>query len=168
MLQHESGPINQYLALIGLDGPNWLRDPYWAMVSVIVTRVFKNMGLNMILFMATIISLPKSYNEAAMVDGANRWQRLRYITLPQLAPTTLMVVVITVIGSLKVFDHIVLLTGGGPANATMVLVNYIYHHGFQTFETGYASSLAVVLFFLALGLTILQWSTRRRFVYYEQ
>ncbi len=168
MLQHESGPINQYLALIGLDGPNWLRDPYWAMVSVIVTRVFKNMGLNMILFMAAIIGLPKSYDEAAMVDGANRWQMLRYITLPQLAPTTLMVAVITVIGSLKVFDHIVLLTGGGPANATMMLVNYIYHHGFQTFETGYASSLAVVLFLLALGLTVLQWSMRRRFVYHEQ
>lgn len=168
MLQHESGPINQYLALIGIDGPNWLREPYWAMVSVIFTRVLKNMGLNMIIFMAAIASLPKTYNEAALVDGANKWQVLRHITIPLLAPVTLMVVVITIIGSLKVFDHIVLLTGGGPANATLVLVNYIYHHGFQTFETGYASTLAVILFTLALGLTILQWSLRRRFVYHEQ
>jgi multiple sugar transport system permease protein len=168
MLQHESGPINQYLALIGIDGPNWLREPAWAMVSVIVTRVFKNVGLNMIIYMAAIAALPKSYDEAALVDGANRWQILRYITLPLLAPTTLMVVVITLIGSLKVFDHIVLLTGGGPANATMVLVNYIYHQGFQTFETGYASSLAVILFILTLSLTLLQWSLRRRFVYHEQ
>jgi len=168
MLQHESGTINQYLALIGIDGPNWLREPAWAMVSVIVTRALKNMGLNMIIFMAALASLPKSYNEAALVDGANSWQIFRKITLPLLAPTTVMVVIITVIGSLKVFDHIVLLTGGGPANSTMVLVNYIYHQGFQFFETGYASALAVVLFLVTLILTVIQWSLRRRFVYKEQ
>lgn len=168
MLQHESGTVNQYLALIGIDGPNWLREPAWAMVSVIVTRALKNMGLNMIIFMAALASLPTSYNEAALVDGANGWQIFRKITLPLLAPTTVMVVIITVIGSLKVFDHIVLLTGGGPANSTMVLVNYIYHQGFQFFETGYASALAVVLFLVTLMLTVVQWSLRRRFVYNEQ
>lgn len=168
MLQHESGTVNQYLALIGIDGPNWLREPAWAMVSVIFTRALKNMGLNMIIFMAALLALPKTYNEAAVVDGANGWQIFRHITLPLLAPTTLMVIIITVIGSLKVFDHIVLLTGGGPANATMVLVNYIYHQGFQFFETGYASALAVILFLITLILTLIQWSLRRRFVYHEQ
>ncbi|MBP7964677.1 MAG: sugar ABC transporter permease [Caldilineaceae bacterium] len=168
MLQNESGTVNQYLALIGIDGPNWLREPAWAMTAVIVTRAIKNIGLNLIIFMAALASLPKSYTEAALVDGANSWQIFRRITLPLLAPTTLMVVIITVIGSLKVFDHIVLLTGGGPANATLVLVNYIYLQGFQFFETGYASALAVVLFLVTLVLTLLQWSMRRRFVYHEQ
>ncbi len=168
MLQHESGTVNQYLALIGIDGPNWLREPAWAMISIIFTRALKNMGLNMIIFMAALASIPKTYSEAAKVDGANEWKIFRHITLPLLAPTTLMVVIITVIGSLKVFDHIVLLTGGGPANATMVLVNYIYHQGFQFFETGYASALAVVLFLITLILTVTQWSLRRRFVYHEQ
>lgn len=167
LLQGEQGSINQFLALAGIDGPNWLREPGWAMVSVIVTRVFKNVGLNMVLFLAALANLPPDYREAAQVDGANRWQVFRYVTLPLLAPTTLMVVIITMIGSLKVFDHILLMTQGGPANSTMVLVYYIYYQAFQFFETGYASSLAMVLFTITLLLTICQWSLRRKLVHYE-
>jgi multiple sugar transport system permease protein len=168
MLQGEQGTVNQLLSLGGIAGPNWLREPGWAMAAVIVTRVLKGVGLNMLIFLAALKDLPQDYLDAARVDGANPWQTFRHITLPLLAPTTLMVLVITVIGSLKVFDHIMLMTEGGPANATLVLVYYVYYQAFRNFELGYASALAVVLFALTLALTLLQWSLRRRFVYNEQ
>jgi multiple sugar transport system permease protein len=162
MLQNESGSVNQILQLVGITGPNWLREEGWAMASVIVTRVFKNVGLNMIIYLAAIQSIPKEYRDAARVDGANGWHVLRYVILPLLAPTTLLITVITVVGSMQVFDHILLMTGGGPANATMVLVYYIYQQGFRFFATGYASALAVVLFVVTLVLTLMQWALRSR------
>jgi multiple sugar transport system permease protein len=162
MLQGDQGTVNQVLRLVGVEGPNWLRRPEWAMFSVIVTLVIKNVGLNTIILLSALTNLPSEYREAAHVDGATRWQVFRKITLPLLAPTLLFVTVITVIGSLKVFDHIMLMTAGGPANATMVLVYYIYYQAFQFFETGYASALAVILFVIALGLTIGQWLLRGR------
>lgn len=168
MLQNNQGTVNQFLAMIGINGPNWLNEPFWAMLSVIVTRVLKGVGLNMIIFLAAVANLPQDYNDAARVDGANNVQIFRYITLPLLAPTILLVVVLTFVGSLKVFDTIFLMTAGGPANATMVLVYYVYYQAFQFFETGYASALAVVLFTIALTFTVIQWSLRRRYVYYEQ
>jgi multiple sugar transport system permease protein len=161
MLQGEQGTINQFLALLGLTGPNWLREPAWAMVAVIVTRVLKNVGLNMLIYLAALQTIPRAYKEAARIDGANSWQVFARVTLPLLAPTTLVVTVLTVIGSLKVFDHILLLTGGGPANATLVLVYYIYQQAFEFFETGYASALAVLLFAVSLALTLIQWFMRQ-------
>jgi multiple sugar transport system permease protein len=166
LLQENSG-INALLALVGVDGPNWLREPNWAMFSVIVTRVLKNVGLNMVIFMAALQNIPEDYSEAAKVDGANLWQRVWHIIVPLLSPTIVLVVLITIIGSLKAFDHILLMTGGGPANATNVLVYYIYFQAFKIFQTGYASALAVVLFVITFALTIAQWLVRRRFVYNE-
>jgi multiple sugar transport system permease protein len=116
----------------------------------------------MIIYLAAIQSIPKEYRDAARVDGANGWHVLRYVILPLLAPTTLLITVITVVGSMQVFDHILLMTGGGPANATMVLVYYIYQQGFRFFATGYASALAVVLFVVTLVLTLMQWALRSR------
>jgi multiple sugar transport system permease protein len=167
LLQGERGTINQLLTLAGIQGPNWLRDPGWAMFWVIFTRTLKGVGINMIIFLAAIMDLPSELYDATCVDGANSWQRLRYITLPLLAPTTLLVTLLVMIGSLKVFDTIFLLTAGGPANATLVLVNYIYKVGFQFFESGYASALSVILFLITLMLTLLQWGLRRRFIYNE-
>ena len=167
LLQGERGPINQFLAVLGLNGPDWLRTEGWAMAAVIFSRVIKTVGLNTVIFLAALKNIPSELVEAAQIDGANRAQVFRKITLPLLAPTTMLVTVITVIGSLQVFDHIVLLTQGGPANSTFVLVYYIYFQAFKVFETGYASSLAVVLFVIALTLTLVQWALRRRFVYNE-
>jgi len=167
MLQGENGTINQWLAVVGIDGPNWLREPGWVMASVIGTRVLKSVGMNMIILLAALQSVPHEYHEAAWVDGATHWYTFGKITLPLLAPTILMVTVITVIGSLQVFDHIQLLTQGGPANATMVLVYYIYYQGFSLFETGYASALAVFLFLVAVMLTLFQWASRKKVSYNE-
>lgn len=168
ILQGEQGTLNQFLATLGIDGPNWLFDQNWAMLSVIITRVIKNAGLNIVIFTAALAMIPKDYSEAAQVDGANALQVFRRVTLPLLAPTILVVVILTMIGSTKVFDHIVLMTRGGPANATMVLIYYIYYQGFQFFQTGYASALAVVLFIISMALTLLQWVSRKLFVYNEQ
>jgi len=106
--------------------------------------------------------------EAATVDGASNLQVVRRITLPLLMPTVLMIVVVTTIGSLQVFDHIMLMTQGGPGNATLVLVYYVYYQAFKIFESGYASALAIVLFAVALGLALLQWQLRKRIAYAEQ
>jgi multiple sugar transport system permease protein len=166
LLQDNAG-INALLQQVGIDGPNWLREEQWAMFSVIITRVLKNVGLNMIIFMAALQNIPEIYTDAAKVDGANLWQRVRHVTLPLLSPTIVLVILITIIGSLQAFDHIMLMTGGGPANATNVLVYYIYFQAFKIFQTGYASALATILFLITFILTIVQWFVRRSFVYNE-
>jgi multiple sugar transport system permease protein len=166
LLQGDQG-LNSFLSMLGIDGPNWLREPGWAMASVIFTRVIKNVGLNIIIIMSALQNIPNDFNEAAKVDGANLWQRIRYITIPLLAPTLIVVLILTVIGSLQVFDHILLMTGGGPGNATNVLVYYIYFQAFRTYQIGYASALAVVLFVIAFTVTIIQWVIRRKYVYNE-
>ncbi len=166
LLQGDQG-INSFLDMIGINGPNWLREPGWSMASVIVTRVIKNVGLNIIILMAALQNIPSDYNEAAEVDGANLWQRIRYITIPLLGPTLIVVLILTIIGSLQVFDHILLMTGGGPGNATNVLVYYIYFQAFKTYQLGYASALAVVLFVITFTVTVIQWIIRRTYVYNE-
>ncbi len=168
LLQGEQGVINQCLGLFGIDGPNWLREPGWAMFAVIITRVFKNVGLNIVIYLAAITNLPEQYMEAAAIDGANKPQIFRKISFPLLMPTTMMITIITIIGSLKVFDHIMLMTAGGPGNATMVAVYYIYYQAFRFFDIGYASSLSVILFLIVLALTAAQWTLRKRLSHYEQ
>ncbi|WP_048648577.1 ABC transporter permease subunit [Nitratireductor soli] len=162
LLQGEAGFVNQMLAGIGIHGPNWLREPDWAMVAVIVTRVIKMVGLNMILYIAALQAIPRDYEAAARLEGASNWQIFRMITWPLLGPTTLVIMVITTIGSFKVFDHIYLMTGGGPENGTLVLAFYIYQQGFQFFDVGYASALAMIMFVIVMGLTVVQLALRRR------
>jgi multiple sugar transport system permease protein len=162
LLQGEAGAVNQMLAWVGIDGPNWLREPNWAMAAVIVTRVIKMVGLNMILYIAALQAIPRDYEEAARLEGASRWQIFRMIIWPLLAPTTLVIMVITTIGSFKVFDHIYQMTGGGPENGTLVLAYYIYQQGFEFFDVGYASALAMIMFVIVMALTVVQVTVRRK------
>lgn len=162
LLQGEAGFVNQMLAGIGIAGPNWLREPDWAMFAVIVTRVIKMVGLNMILYIAALQAIPRDYEAAARLEGASNWQIFRMIIWPLLGPTTLVIMVITTIGSFKVFDHIYLMTGGGPENGTLVLAFYIYQQGFQFFDVGYASALAMIMFVIVMTLTVVQLMLRRR------
>jgi multiple sugar transport system permease protein len=162
LLQGEAGVVNQMLAWVGIDGPNWLREPNWAMAAVIVTRVIKMVGLNMILYIAALQAIPRDYEEAARLEGASRWQVFSMVIWPLLAPTTLVIMVITTIGSFKVFDHIYQLTGGGPENGTLVLAYYIYLQGFEFFDVGYASALAMIMFVIVMMLTVVQVFLRRR------
>ena len=162
-----AGPVNWFLSQIGIEGPNWLFEKGWAMASVIVTRVMKNLGMNVLIFMGAVLNMPDDVIEAARIDGAKGWSLFSKIKLPLLMPTVMMVTIVTVIGSMRVFDTIKLMTDGGPEGSTMVMVYYIYHQAFRMFETGYASAIAVVLFGIVLILTILQWASRKRVSYYE-
>ncbi|WP_243076011.1 carbohydrate ABC transporter permease [Microbacterium sp. SS28] len=166
-LLQDDGGINGFLALIGIDGPNWLRNETTAMISVIVVQVFKNVGLNMILFLAALQGVPQDLHEAARLDGAGAWRRFRSITLPLISPTVLLVSILTIVGSLEVFAQIAVLTGGGPGTSTTVLVYYLFQQAFRFNDFGYASSISVLLFGIVLVLTLIQWQTRKRWVFHE-
>jgi multiple sugar transport system permease protein len=166
-LLQKNGGINGVLSLAGVDGPNWLRTGAGAMVSVIVVQVCKNVGLNMVLFLAALQQVPGSLYEAARVDGAGPWRRFRSITLPMISPTVLLTSIITVVGSLQVFAQIAVLTQGGPGTSTTVLVYYLYQQAFQFHHFGYGSALSVLLFLIVLALTFAQWRLRKRWVFHE-
>jgi len=167
MFATDSGLINQLLMLFNVKGPAWLYDTDLAMPAVIVTSVLKNVGLNMVLFIAAIQQVPRSLYEAATLDGAGKTKSFFNVTLPMITPTVFLTVVMTVIGSLKVFGQIFVMTQGGPSNSTKVLVYYIWEKAFKLFELGYASALAFVLFFVVLVLTLVQWQLRKRWVFNE-
>lgn len=166
LLQADGG-INGLLAEIHVHGPNWLRSSGTAMASAVLVQVVKNVGLNMVLFLAALSGVPKELYEAAQLDGAGRWRLFRRITLPMISPTVLLTGIITTVGALQVFAQIQVLTGGGPGNSTTILVYYLYEQAFQFNHLGYGSALAVVLFAVVLVLTLLQWGLRRRWVFHE-
>ena len=166
-LLQANGGINGILAAFGITGPNWLRTPATAMVSVITVQVFKNVGLNMVLFLAALQGVPREHYEAARVDGVPAFKQFRRITVPLISPTILLTMIITIVGSLQVFAQIAVLTQGGPGMSTTVLVYYLYQQAFQFHRFGYGATLAIFLFVIVAGLTFLQWQMRRRFVFYE-
>lgn len=166
LLQADGG-INSLIATLGIDGPNWLRNSVTAMVAVVVVQVFKNVGLNMILFLSALQGVPEEIQEAATLDGAGAWRRFWAIVIPMISPTVLLVSILTVVGSLETFALIDVLTQGGPGNSTTVLVYYLYRQAFEFNQFGYASAVAVLLFVIVLALTLLQWQTRKRWVFHE-
>ncbi|WP_331750785.1 MULTISPECIES: sugar ABC transporter permease [unclassified Streptomyces] len=167
-LLSKDGGLNLLIRMVGADGPNWLREPDTAMFSVILVQVLKGVGVNMVLFLAALQSVPTELREAARVDGAPPWTIFRRITLPMISPTMLLAAIVTVIGSLQVFGQVMVLTGGGPGNATTVLAYYVYLQAFKFFDLGYASALAVLLFLAVLALTVVQWWLRKKWVFHEQ
>jgi multiple sugar transport system permease protein/alpha-1,4-digalacturonate transport system permease protein len=157
------GPINQALRAIGIaHPPGWLTSPASAMPSVVIVNIWREMGYYMILFLAGLGTIPRELYEAARVDGANAWARFRFVTLPGLRPTMFFVTVILTIQSFKIFDLMLVLTGGGPGDATTVLAQFIYNKGFVENKFGYASAASVVLFFLCLLVTLVQWFVNKR------
>lgn len=166
MLQ-DNGGVNDLLKLFGVTGPNWLETGPTAMAAVIIVQVFKNVGLNMVLFLAGLQGVPSEIQEAAQVDGASAATVFRRITLPLISPTILLTVIITIVGSLQVFAQIAVLTQGGPGISTNVLVYYLFQQAFQFHNFGYGSTLAILLFVIVLILTVIQWQLRKRWVFYE-
>jgi multiple sugar transport system permease protein len=166
-LLQANGGINGLLAMVGISGPNWLRTPTTAMISVITVQVFKNVGLNMVLFLAALQGVPRELYEAARVDGASSFKQFRRITVPLISPTILLTMIITIVGSLQVFAQIAVLTQGGPGMSTTVLVYYLYQQAFQFHRFGYGATLAIALFVVVALLTFVQWQMRRKLVFYE-
>jgi len=157
------GLLNQILALLGLPDVNWLGDPRWAMPAIILMAVWKNFGYNMIIFVAGLQSIPTSIYEAARVDGAGPWQQFRRITVPALRPMLMFVGIITMIGYFQIFTEPYVLTGGtgGPLNATLSLVMYMYKQGFRWWNIGFAATVAIVLFVIILVGTLIQMRVQR-------
>mgnify|MGYP001180860456 CR=1 FL=1 len=145
MLAPQTGVINQALHLIGIEGPNWLYNEKYAMPAVIVISVIKNVGLNMILFLTALQQVPQNLYEAAELDGATRLQRLINITVPLITPTIFLTAVTTTIGAMKVFGQVYVMTRGGPANSTKVIVYAIWETAFKQYEMGYAAAMSYCL-----------------------
>lgn len=162
----QRGFVNAALGLVGLPGPGWLQSTTWAMPALILVKTWKVTGYYTVLFLAGLQSIPQELHEAARVDGASTWQRVRNITLPLLSPMTLFVVVIAVIGSFQDFDQVFVMTSGGPVNSTNVLVYYLYEQAFQNYRVGLGSAVAVLLLALLLCFTIAQLQLSRRWVHY--
>ena len=156
------GLINGYLTKLGFSEVNWLGAEGTAMFSVVIATVWWTLGFNFVLFLAGLQEISRELYEAASTDGAKTWHQIRWITLPLLLPTTVLVVVLQVIASLKVFDQIYLLLQGGPNYSTRPAIQYIYESGFTQFRTGYASALSFVFFVLIVALSVALFAGVRR------
>jgi raffinose/stachyose/melibiose transport system permease protein len=158
------GAVDQALSLLGLGSwsHEWLGDPNIALYSVFVAAIWQGIGFNMVLFLAGLQTVPQELVEAAQIDGANVWQRFLAVTMPALRPTTVVVVILTIINSLKVFDLIVGMTGGGPAQATQVLALWSYTQSFSNHNFGLGGATATVLLVISLALVVpyLAWSMK--------
>jgi multiple sugar transport system permease protein len=154
------GLVNQLLGAVGIAPIDWLGDPLWAMPALILLAVWKGFGFQMILFVAALQAIPERLFEAARLDGANAWQTLRHVTLPQLAPTAFFVAVMTMIGSLQLFAEPYVMTQGGPSHATLSVVLLMFQEGFRYWNMGYAAAVAFVLFAILLAGTLVQLRLR--------
>lgn len=159
------GLLDYYLGLIGIDAPNWFADPAWALPAIIGIDFWHTIGYTFLIMLAGLQTIPREMHEAATVDGANAFQRLVHITLPLMSPTLFFASVVTFIGAFQIFDPIQIITGGGPNDSTISAVMYLYRVGFQAFEVGYASTIAVVIFVVIMLVTLLQFIGLRRWVH---
>jgi ABC-type sugar transport system permease subunit len=157
MYDPEYGLINQLLRKADIVGPLWLADTRLALLSLVITAAWRNVGYFATIFLAGLQSIDTMYYEAAKIDGADAWDCFWRITLPLLRPTILFVVVMSVILSFQVFALVYVMTGGGPAGSTSVIVFYLYQQAFTYFRMGYASAIGYVLFVIIFVLTLLQF-----------
>jgi multiple sugar transport system permease protein len=160
------GLLNSALEAVGIPGPNWLASTTWAMPSLILMS-FWNIGSTMIIFLAGLQGVPQSLYEAAEIDGAGWLGKVRNVTVPMMTPYLFLTAVLGVIGSFQVFTSALLITNGGPANATVFLVLYLYWNAWSYFKMGYASAMAWTLLAIILLFTAAQFYVARRWVYYE-
>ncbi|MBF2007269.1 MAG: sugar ABC transporter permease [Chlorogloeopsis fritschii C42_A2020_084] len=158
-LFQNNGPVNGLLDAIGIEPIPWLGSTIWAMPVLILLSIWKQLGFNLVVFLAGLQTIPSSRYEAAELDGANAWQQFWYITLPGLQPTIVFAFVTTMIFTLRSFEQVYVITGGGPLNSTNLLVYYIYQEAFGQFDFGYAAAAATVLLAVTLVLVYLQLQT---------
>ncbi|HZT98411.1 MAG TPA: sugar ABC transporter permease [Ktedonobacteraceae bacterium] len=148
------GLISASFAAIGLGNIGWLTSPNVAMLSIVITTVWWTIGFNFILYLAGLQEIPKEMYEAASLDGAGPWARLLHITVPLLGRTTMLVLILQVLASLKIFDQIYLMTTGGPNFSTEPIIEYIYDTGFTTYRVGYASAMSYLFFVIILAISV--------------
>lgn len=159
------GIINNFLAMFGIKGPPWFGSTEWVLPTFILLSIW-DAGRTMVIYLAGLQGIPTEMYEAATVDGASGWRKFLHITLPLLTPVIFFQIVLGIIGSFQVFTLAYISTGGGPANASLFYVLYIYRQGFQYLAMGYASAMAEVLFFLIFAITLGLWKSTGRWVFY--
>lgn len=168
MLHPNLGIVNEFLRTIGLPGQNWLTDRQLVLFTLSAIGIWETVGYNMILFIAGLMAIPRHLYQAAEVDGVETgWDRFWTVTWPLLGPTTLFVVVITAIRSFRVFESVAVLTQGGPANSSEVLLYTMYQEGFVYFRAGYGAAITVIFLAFVLILTLIQVRVLDRKVHYE-
>ncbi|EHC12982.1 carbohydrate ABC transporter permease [Fischerella thermalis] len=158
-LFQNDGAVNTLLDVIGIKAIPWLSSTVWAMPVLIILGIWKQLGFNMVVFLAGLQTIPPSRYEAAELDGANAWQKFWHITLPGLQSTLIFAIITTMIFTLRSFEQVYVMTGGGPLNSTNLMVYYIYQEAFAQFDFGYAAAAATVLFAVTLILVYLQLQT---------
>ncbi|MCC3377388.1 carbohydrate ABC transporter permease [Cohnella sp. REN36] len=167
LFQPSYGPINQFLRAIGVSNPpTWLADIRYALPSVMAIMVWVGIGFCLIVYLAALQSIPKDLYESADIDGAGTWTRFSKITFPMVSPTTFFLLVTGFISSFKAFDIIKVLTEGRPAYSTSVVTYYLYTTAFENLKTGYASSMALILFGFVLLITLFQMYGQKKWVNY--
>ena len=161
----EFGVLNHALSWFGIDGPNWLTDTTWAKPALIITGLW-GVGNSVVIYLAGLQDVPRDFYEAARVDGANWWQQTRHITLPMISPVIYFNVIMGTIGVLQIFAVPYVMTGGGPARATLFYTMYLFDQAFRYLNMGYACAMAWVLFVIVAGLTLLTHRMSKGHVYY--
>ena len=165
MFDPSQGPVNQLLMALGVQSPpKWLVSPDWAMVTIILMSVWTRIGYCLIIYLAALQNLPQELYEAANIDGANWYRKLKSITIPLLTPTTFFLVITQTISTFQVFAPVNLLTRGGPGTSTTVLVYQLYREAFRFYHMGYASAIAMVLFAIIFAVTLVQWRYQDKWV----
>lgn len=160
------GFANAILEFIGMSGQEWIKSSDTAMLSVIIVTAWKSLGYAMIFYLSALEKVPKELYEANALDKANAWQRFRDVTLPCISPTTFFLMIITMVNSLQAYDQIQVLTQGGPAGSTRTLLYMYYQLGFQEFDMGQATALAVVLVIITVVLSLIQFVGSKKWVHY--
>ncbi|SDP16149.1 multiple sugar transport system permease protein [Klenkia soli] len=161
VFDQNNGILDKLITAVGLPSVNWQSEPVPAFATIVLVTIWWRTGFNMLIYLAGLQGIGPDLHEAARLDGANAWQRFRHVTLPLLGPSSFFLVVLNVIYSFQVFDIVFVLTGGGPRNATNVLVTYAYDTGFVTRDQGYAAALGMVLLLLAAVFAVVQWRASR-------
>jgi len=165
-LYSRTGLLNYLLSLLGIPAVSWLNSDM-ALNSLIAVNVWQGLGILILYWLAGLQGVPEVIYEAAEIDGAGWWARLRYVTVPLLSPVTFFLLVLGVIGSFQVFTTALVMTDGGPGTATLTVALLIYQLGFRFFQMGYASAIAYLLFIILFAATMVQWRLQSRWVHYE-
>ncbi|NLT41957.1 MAG: sugar ABC transporter permease [Anaerolineae bacterium] len=162
----DAGLLNQALLMAGIEGPRWLYSENWAVPAFIIMGAW-GAGGNMLLYLAGLQGIPTHLYEAARIDGASSLRTFWAITIPMLSPTIFFNLIMGIIGSFQIFTQALVMTSGGPNNATLTIMLYLYRKGFEQFQFGYASAIAWSLFVIVLLLTLLVFRSSAVWVYYE-
>lgn len=149
------GLFNYVLSLFGLPAIGWLNSTQWAMPSIIIMSIWKGLGYNMVIFLAGLQAIPRELHEAAAIDGASKPRIFWSVTLPLLTPSTIYVVITSIIASFQVFSQVYVMTNGGPNNSTTTIVHQIYRTAFVHLEMGYASAMALILFVILIVMSLI-------------